>query len=153
MRRKFRNSLYPIFLWGILFTSCNQPQPVRFAGYRNIHFSNQGFSTGVIQMDAAFYNPNSYPMKIKDAHLNVFINHLPFGEITQDSLRLMPAKDTFFMPVSVKINLIDFIQKAASLSGSDSILLEANGSCKIGKAGVFIKMPLHYKSKEVLNIF
>jgi hypothetical protein len=92
-------------------------------------------------------------MKIKDAHLNVFINHLPFGEITQDSLRLMPEKDTFFMPVSVKINLIDFIQKAASLSGSDSILLEANGSCKIGKAGVFIKMPLHYKSKEVLNIF
>lgn len=153
MRRKFQIILYPIFLLGLLLTSCSQPQPVKFAGYRNIRFSNQGFSMGIIQMDAAFYNPNPYPMKIKDATLNVLINHLPFGEITQDSLRLMPAKDTFFMPVSLKINLIDFIQKVASISGSDSILLEANGSCKIGKSGVFIKLPLHYKSKQVLNIF
>ncbi|MGH2643979.1 MAG: LEA type 2 family protein [Chitinophagaceae bacterium] len=151
-KKPFR--LSPIFILGILFlASCSEPKPVSFAGYRNIRFSNQGFSMGIIQMDAALYNPNPYPMKIKETTLNVLINHQQFGEIVQDSLSQMPAKDTFLMPVSIKVNLIDFIQKVANLSGSDSILLEANGSCKVGKGGLFFKIPLHYKSKEVLNIF
>ncbi len=153
MSIKIHVSLYPIFILGVLLASCSKPRPVSFAGYRNIRFSNEGFSTGVIQMEVAFYNPNPYPMKIKETDLKVLVNRQPFGEITQDSLSLMPAKDTFLMPVSVKVNLIDLIQKAINLSGNDSVMVEANGSCKIGKSGVFFKMPLHYQSKEVLKIF
>lgn len=153
MKIKIHVSLYPVFILGVLLASCSKPRPISFTGYRNIRFSNEGFSTGIIQMDVAFYNPNPYPMKIKETNLKVLINHQHFGEISQDSLSLMPAKDTFLMRVSVKVNLIDLIQKAINLSGNDSILLEANGSCKIGKRGVFIKMPLHYKAKEVLKIF
>jgi LEA14-like dessication related protein len=127
--------------------------PVSFAGYRNIRFSNQGFATGIIQMEVAFYNPNSFPMKIKGTDLQVFVNKQPFGQVTQDSASQMPAKDTFLMPVSMKVNLIDLLQKVLHTSGQDSVMLEASGSCKIGRGGVFVNVPLHYRSKEILKMF
>jgi LEA14-like dessication related protein len=141
-----------IFFAGIL-ASCSKPEPVNFAGYRNVRFSNKGFSIGIIQLDVAFYNPNPFPMKIKEANMKVSIDKQPFGEITQDSARLMPAKDTFLMPVSLKVNMVDLLQKVLATSGHDSITLEATGNCKVGRKGIFMNLPLHYRSREILKMF
>lgn len=133
--------------------SCSKPQPVSFAGYRNLRFSSHGFATGIIRLDVAFFNPNPFPMKIKETSLEVSLNRQPVGEITQDSLSLMPAKDTFLMPVSFRVNLVDLLSKVAGASSGDSVFLEANGHCKIGKSGVFMTLPLHYRSREILQMF
>lgn len=140
-----------IFLF--LAVSCSKPKPVSFAGYRNLRFSNEGFTTGIIRLDVAFYNPNPFPMKIKETALTVSIDRQPLGEITQDSLSQMPARDTFLMPVSFKVNLLDLVNKVLGASSRDSVLLEATGECKIGRSGVFMKLPLHYHSKEILRMF
>jgi LEA14-like dessication related protein len=148
-------------LWGLVMVviclgvwdSCSKPQPVSFAGYRNVRLSNQGFSTGVINMDIAFYNPNPFPMKIKEATLNLSIDRQPFGRIVQDSERLMPARDTFLMPVSIRVNLVDLLSTVLNSSRRDSVSLEAKGSCKVGRKGVFVNLPLHYHSREILNMF
>lgn len=153
MRKKNCTALYPFLFLGIFFGSCNQPQAVSFTGYRNLHFSMRGFSTGMIKMDLALYNPNSFGMKIKEMSLQVLVNQKPFGEITQDSLCLMPPKDTFLMPVSFKVHIMGLLQNSISFSQKDSVLLEANGSCMVGKGGMFFKMPLHYKSKEIFKLF
>lgn len=136
-----------------LAISCSKPEPVSFAGYRNLRFSNEGFTTGIIRLDVAFYNPNPFPMKIKETDLMVSIDQKPFGQITQDSASLMPARDTFLMPVSFKVNLVDLLSKVLNASRHDSVLLEASGQCKIGRSGVFMKLPLHYRSKEILKMF
>jgi LEA14-like dessication related protein len=149
---KRRNFILAILLLSF-FTACRKPEPVSFAGYKNVRFSNEGFVTGIIRMDVAFYNPNSFPMKIKETTLQLLIDGHPLGEIIQDSVSQMPAKDTFLMPVSLKVNLVNLVQKVLSTSQQDSILLQAKGSCKIGKAGVFRKLPLKYQSKEVLKMF
>lgn len=144
--------IFFVFCLAIL-SSCSKPDPVSFAGYRNVRFSNRGFSTGIIQMDVAFYNPNPFPMKIKETTLQVLIDQKPFGNISQDSASLMPAKDTFLMPVSFKINLVDLLQKVLNTPHLDSVTLEANGNCKIGRSGIFMSLPLHYKSREILKMF
>lgn len=147
------STLLLLTLLGGIFSSCSKPEPVNFVGYRNVRMSNQGFSTGIIQMDVAFYNPNPFPMKIKETTMQVLINKQPFGEITQDSASLMPAKDTFIMPVSLKINLVSLLQKVMNNKADDSVMLEADGNCQIGRSGVFMSLPLHYKSKEILRLF
>lgn len=149
---KSQNLILAILLLSF-FTSCSKPEPVSFAGYKNVRFSNEGFATGIIRMGVAFYNPNSFPMKIKETALQLLVDGHPLGKITQDFISRMPAKDTFLMPVSLKVNLVDLVQKVLSISQQDSILLQAKGSCKIGKAGVFRKLPLKYQSKEVLKMF
>lgn len=151
-----KHTISTLFLLAILtafFSSCSKPDPVKFVGYNNVRFSNQGFATGIIQMDIAFYNPNPFPMKIKETAMNILINKQPFGQITQDSASLMPAKDTFVMPVSLKINLANLLQKVLAAQNRDSVMLEADGNCKIGRSGVFMTLPLHYKSKEILQLF
>lgn len=140
------------FLAGF-WVSCSKPAPVDFVGYRNVRLSNQGFATGIVQMDIAFYNPNPFPMKIKETALQILVNREPFGKITQDTASLMPAKDTFVMPVSLRINLAGLLQKLLNNEIRDSVTLEADGHCKIGRSGVFMTMPLHYKSKEILRLF
>lgn len=133
--------------------SCSKPKPVSFAGYRNLRISHEGFATGIVRLEVAFYNPNPFPMKIKETALQVSLDQQPLGEITQDSLSQMPARDTFLMPVSFKVNLLDLVGKVLGASSRDSVLLEATGACKIGRNGVFMKFPLHYRSKEILRMF
>lgn len=153
MQRISNWTLLLLAVFAGLFSSCSKPSPVDFVGYRNVRLSNKGFSTGIIQMDVAFYNPNPFPMKIKETAMQVLINKQPFGEITQDSASLMPAKDTFIMPVSLKINLVNLLQKVLTNEARDSVMLEATGNCKIGRSGIFMTLPLHYKSKEILKLF
>lgn len=152
-KKKFLSPGIAVAIFMMLLASCSKPEPVSFAGYRNVRFSNHGFSTGIIQMDVAFFNPNPFPMKIKETALQVLINQKPFGQITQDSASLMPPKDTFLMPVSFRINLVNLLQKVMSSSSHDSVALEATGNCKIGRSGIFVTLPLHYKSKEMFRMF
>lgn len=154
MSKKFQGRAgYWIAILIFLSASCAKPEPVSFAGYRNLRFTNEGFTTGIVRLDVAFYNPNPFPMKIKETALAVSIDDKPFGQITQDSISQMPARDTFLMPVSFKVNLIDLAARILDRSRGDSILLEASGHCKIGKSGVYMNLPLHYRSKELLRMF
>lgn len=152
-KRKHLLGLVVVVVCLAAWDSCSKPEPVSFAGYRNVRLSNQGFSTGIINMEIAFYNPNSFPMKIRDAKMKLSIDHQPFGNITQDSERVMPPRDTFLMPVSIKINLVDLLARVLDMPGHDSVTLEATGNCKVGRKGVFVSLPLHYHSREVLKMF
>lgn len=153
MRKRIPHILIFSMTSFLLLASCKKPVPISFAGYRNMRFSNEGFSTGIIRMDVAFYNPNPFPLKIKETALQILIDQKPFGKITQDSTSLMEAKDTFLMPVSLKINLIDLLSKVMRTAQEDSILLQATGSCKIGRKGIFTTIPLKYESKKSLKMF
>lgn len=79
-KKKFLSPGIAVAIFMMLLASCSKPEPVSFAGYRNVRFSNHGFSTGIIQMDVAFFNPNPFPMKIKETALQVLINQKPFGQ-------------------------------------------------------------------------
>lgn len=153
MKKKLSQFLLPAFIFCFLIFSCSKPKAIQFSGIRNFHFMSGNLSTGIIKMNVALYNPNSFPMKIKETTLQVFINNRPLGEVTQDSLSLMPARDTFLMPISLRINLGDILQKVMALASKDSVFLRANGSYKLGRSGIFVKMPLHFQSKEALNLF
>lgn len=153
LKHRYAPAGWLLILWALLSTACSKPLPVSFVGYRNVKMSNQGFATGIIKLDMAFYNPNPFPLQIKGTQINVLINKQPLGEISQNSASLMPAKDTFIMPVSVRVNLVDLVNKVLNQQSPDSLLLEADGSCQVGRSGVYMHMPLHYRSKEVLKLF
>lgn len=140
-------------LASMIIISCSRPQAVRLISYRNLRVASSGFSHSAVSMDLVFFNPNPYTLKMKDANLDVFLNEVQLGHFEYDSLISMPAKDTFYYPVRLNVDMATLLNNFLSSNIRDSITIRATGNCKVGRSGVFINLPIRYEDKAYLKLY
>ena len=104
-------------------------------------------------MTLAYYNPNNYRLQLKDANFDLFIDDTPVGHSIQDSLIAIPAKDTFYFPVKLEVNMSNVLKNAWTAFSNKEVTIKATGNCKVGKAGIFIPFPIKCETKQALNFF
>src|SRR5690242_2653772 len=119
----------------MLMTGCSKPQPVTFVGYRNFQLSHPSLQSTGIRAELVFFNPNPYPLQMKEAQMDVYLNEELLGHFAQDSLLKMPARDTFYYPVNLQVNLAGLLLKFLGSNLQDSMTLHATGNCKVGRNG------------------
>ena len=89
----------------LLLASCAQPKDLQYQGIQNIRINSAGFSKTELGADVKFYNPNTYPMVLKEAVADVFINNKFIGNVKLDQTFNVPRKDTFLLPVLINADL------------------------------------------------
>jgi len=143
-----------ILFWTILvfgFASCKQPEIPEYQAFENFTIGKIGLSETVVSADLKYYNPNSYALKLKHADLDVSINHQPVGKSVLDTLITIPKKDTFYLPVSMKVNVKQLFNNALSLLLNNEIDVKVTGTVKLGKSGVYFNMPVNYSGKQKIE--
>ena len=92
-------------------------------------------------------------MTRKRGAVDVYANTNYFGKTRIDSTIKVPAKDTFLLPVTLKVDMnntaIGLIQTLAS--GADSVHIKLDGSAKIGGRGIFINYPIRYAGMQKIK--
>ena len=90
---------------------------------------------------------------MKGASVDVYVNSSFFGKTTLDSTIKIPKKDTFLLPVILKVDMnntaMGVIQSLAT--GKDSVHIKLNGSAKIGRGGLFINYPIRYEGMQKIK--
>ena len=143
-----------LFLAAIFFSvisACSKPEGLQFVGYKNFQVQTMGLTNGMVGIDLAFYNPNRFPLQLKKADLNVFLNQNLLGHFSQDTLFNIPPRDTFYYPLRMKVNLINLLANIQNTNFHDSVNILAEGSCKVGRKGFFISVPVHYATRRSFN--
>ncbi|MDQ6609514.1 MAG: hypothetical protein M3Y85_06815, partial [Bacteroidota bacterium] len=74
-----------------IISSCSKPMSPTYLGYQNFRMEKIGFSGNVLATDVKLYNPNSYPLVVKSASMDVYLNDKFFGHTAFDSLVTLPA--------------------------------------------------------------
>jgi LEA14-like dessication related protein len=122
-----------------------------FIDARNFRLAAIGLKSSTVKTDLVYFNPNNFGLNLKTAELDVYLNNRYAGHSLLDTMVHVPAKDTFFVPVSVQVDMKNVFPNALTILMSDSIDLRVEGKMKVGKAGIYVNVPVRYQEKHSLR--
>ncbi|WP_291911203.1 LEA type 2 family protein [Chitinophaga sp. CB10] len=141
-----------LITWGI-FSSCEKNKDLQFVRVAGFTLGELGMSKSIVNLTLAYYNPNNYRLQLKDADFDLFIDDTEVGHSVQDTIINIPARDTFYFPVKLEVNMGNVFKNAFSAFSNKEVTIKATGKCKVGKGGVYLPFPIKCETKQALNFF
>jgi LEA14-like dessication related protein len=143
----------PYFIFAVAFLSCSSPKALEYKTYHNFSVQKLGFNNSTIKLDLEYYNPNNFGMQLKNSDLDIFIDGTLLGHSSFDTLIKIPRRDTFILPIKFDVDMHNIYKNAWNTLTGKEVLLRLTGKLKIGKANVFMSLPVNYETKETFSIF
>ncbi|WP_349317225.1 LEA type 2 family protein [Chitinophaga sp. MM2321] len=150
--KAFRLLLIIFATWGLI-SSCEKMKDLQFVRVAGLEMDELGMSKSIVRMTLAYYNPNNYNLQLKDANFDLFFDDTQVGHSMQDTMIYIPAKDTFYFPVRLELNMANVLKNAFSAFANKEVTIKATGNCKVGKGGVYLPFPIKCETKQALNFF
>jgi LEA14-like dessication related protein len=126
---------------------------LEYQDYKNFHLDKLGFGASRVTLDLQYYNPNNFGLQLKKTDLDIFINNTFLGHSASDTLINIPRRDTFLLPIKFDMDMKNVFKNAFnSLTGSE-VLVKVTGRVKVGKANVYMSMPVNYEGKHKFSLF
>ncbi len=132
--------------------SCSKPKEPKYLDFENVHVQKAGLSESIVGADLKYFNPNSFKIQLKEADLDLYVNDKYVGHSRLDTLIHIPALDTFYVPVSMKLNLGDLLKNAVQLFLNPEVKLKITGNAKLGKGGIYKNFPVSYEGKQRIDV-
>jgi len=107
-----------------------------------------GDAQSVVSADLKYYNPNNFKLFLQHGEADVYINQQLAGHSFLDSTIVIPRKDTFYLPVKMRINMQVIASNALSILLTNQVDLKLQGKAKLGKSGITRTIPLFYEGKH-----
>ena len=133
--------------------SCASPKALEYKTFHNFSIQKFGFNSSTIKLDLEYYNPNNYGMQLKNSDLDIFIDGNLLGHSSFDTLITIPRKDTFILPIKFDVDMQNIYKNAWNTLIGKEVLVRLTGKLKIGKANVFMSLPVNYETKETFSMF
>ena len=133
--------------------SCSSPKALEYKTYHNFSIQRLGFNSSTIKLDLEYYNPNNYGMQLKNSDLDIFIDGTLLGHSSFDTLIRIPRRDTFILPIKFDVDMQNIFKNAWSTLTGKEVLVRLTGKLKIGKANVFMSLPVNYETKQTFSMF
>ena len=122
-----------------------------YAGLENLQLGQMEGDRTVISASARFFNPNPFNVTLKKADMNVFLNDKPADHIILDSSIFIQAKDSFNIPLTLRIDMKKVLSNALQSLISDQVKIRVEGHA-IVKRGIFPeRLHIHYEESEKLS--
>jgi LEA14-like dessication related protein len=144
-----------IFLLRFAFAldSCSSPKALVYNTYRNLSIEKLGFSNSEVNLGLEYYNPNNFGLQLRRSELDIFINNNFLGHSSTDTSINIPRRDTFLLPIKFVVNMQNLFKNAVNTFAKNEVLIKVTGKLKVGKANVFMSMPVNYEGKYKFSLF
>ena len=97
-------------------------------------------------------SPNNFGVSVKEAVLDVYLDSAYLGKFTQPQVVAVDNKAEFAIPLEAKISLQNAMNLGLERKLGKEVSVRADGSVKVGKAGVFVTKDINYKGRHVLDM-
>ena len=142
-----------VAMFWITASSCEKVKDLQFVRVAGITFESLGFTKSTVRIELAYYNPNGFNLRLKDAYFDLFFDDVQVGHSVQDTMITIPSRDTFYFPVKLDVNMQNVFSNALSALANKEVTIRATGNCKVGKGGVYLPFPIKCETKQKLNFF
>ena len=136
-------------LFGLI--GCQQPQAPQYIGLQHLQVNQIDLEKSDLFAKALFYNPNGFNMELKKAEMDIFLNDKPANHYLLDSTISIPAKDSFWVPVTLRINLKSIFANAFQSLLNDQVKIRFEGYAQVKKGGLGFRVPIHYEESHTLS--
>ena len=124
----------------------------KYFGYQNFRFEKMGLKNNILAADVKLYNPNRYPLQLKSASMDVYMNNSYLGHSSLDSLIILPAKDTSYVPLRLEASTKDILSHSFKIFMNPDVKIKITGNAKAGRGGFFINVPIDYEGMQRIDI-
>ena len=137
----------------MIIFSCSAPKALEYKTYHNFSIQKLGFNSSTIKLDLEYYNPNNFGMQLKNSDLDIFIDGtflaiallIPLSEYQEGIL--------FFFPIKFDVDMQNIYKNAWNTLTGKEVVVKLTGKLKIGKANVFMSLPVNYEQKKPFHLF
>jgi LEA14-like dessication related protein len=142
-----------LFVTGLFFlVSCSKPEAPEYLGFRDFSVENFSLDSAQLHTQLAFYNPNTFVMELKRGDVNVFLDNKLANHYVLDSTINIPKKDTFFVPLNLRVSPKLLISSALSmLMNNNKIRVRMEGSIRVKRGGISFTFPINYEVMETIK--
>ena len=136
-----------------MLISCSSPKALVYNDYKNFRIEKLGFSNTLVKLDLEYVNPNNFGLQLRNSELDIFINNNFLGHSSSDTLINIPRRDTFLLPINFAVDMQNIFKNTFNTFYGNEVLIKVTGKLKLGKANVFISMPVNYEGKYKFSLF
>ena len=133
--------------------SCSSPKELEYQDYKNLKVEKMGFTSSRVSLDLQYYNPNNFGLQLRRTELDIFINNNFLGHSSSDTLINIPRRDTFLLPIKFDMDMKNVFKNAFSSLLGNEVTVKVTGKIKVGKANVYMSMPVNYEGKHKFPVF
>ena len=145
-------TLLPLLLaGGIIFNGCSEVKEPEFRRLEKLGLRKLSLQDATIGFNVTYFNPNNFGVTDKEAEADIYIDSTYLGKFTQDSAIGVGKDAEFSIPFSGKVSLETALGLNLENITTKEVLLKADGSAKIGKAGIYITKPIQYQGRHRLD--
>ncbi|MGZ3951968.1 MAG: hypothetical protein ACXVBZ_11255 [Flavisolibacter sp.] len=139
------------FLAIVLLAGCTRIQEPQFRKVGNFRLKNFGLQQTEIAFNVNYFNPNDFGVTVKEAAADVYLDSVYLGKFQQDSTVGVKKDAEFSIPLTGTVSLQTVLGMDLQDLSRREVWLKANGSVKVGKAGIYITKPFTYQGKHRLE--
>jgi len=133
--------------------SCGSVKNPDFKGIENARMTQTGLKKSSLFLDLYYFNPNKSRLTLKNAEGDAWVEGIPLGHFTVDTLIRIPANADFRVPLELKIDMNYYLQNMASILSNKEVAFKIEGRARVGKSGIFINHSINYEGKKNLSEF
>lgn len=143
----------PLLLIIIFFYSCKKPQSFDYRDMRNFKIDSLGFQYSSISMELVYFNPNNFGVDLKKVDCEVYVDKNYLGHYNLDSTMHIAKRSEFSIPSKMQVDMKNLYKNALHSLFAKEVLVEVNGTTRVGKAGIYVTVPFSYSGKHTFSIF
>lgn len=99
-------------------------------------------SRAAIQINLKYHNPNRFGIDVKETNLSIYLNDRFVAVAEQPTKTQIPRESDFIFPVVAYFEPLKVIGPALGSVFNKKNKLGIQGSAKVGKGGVYIRVPV-----------
>lgn len=140
------------FVIVLIISACTRPKDLEYVDFQNFKVLEMGLQESRVGMHIRFFNPNNQRAQLKDARADVYINNIYLGKTQIDSLIQIPKRDTFAVPIVLRVGTLAAATNILQSLGDSSALIRLEGNAKLGKAGIFKDYPIKFEGRRKIEL-
>jgi LEA14-like dessication related protein len=122
-----------------------------FLGVNEVKLHSLGMRESQVRMNLSFNNPNSFPIELRKAEIDLSIDERPLGKTILDTMILVPARDSFEVPVRMMVDMKSLFPNLLAVALKDEFNLGVDGTVRVRRSGINLSIPVHYRGKQRLQ--
>jgi len=129
----------------------NDIKELEYKGIEKTEIKSLSLSQAIIQVDLKYHNPNRFGIDVKETNLNIYLNDRFVALADQPSKTQIPRESDFFFPIVAHFDPLKVLGPALTSLFNKKNKIGIQGSAKLGKGGIYLKIPVQIE--EQVSIF
>ncbi len=136
----------------MVISGCSSPAAFEYRDLKNIKVENWQSNQSKVTMQLVYYNPNNYGVNLKNVKCDIAIDSVFIGSFNLDTMMHIEKKSEFTLPATMNVDLRKLYSNALNIFFGNEVMIQAKGTSKVGKGGIYVTVPFTYEGKHRLSI-